>query len=242
MNQQCFRRWLALGSHDDVIKWKHFPHYWPFVRGIHWSPVNSPQKGQWRGALMFPLICTRINGWVNNGDAGDLRRHRAHYDVTVMLGNISWSSTWAQFIIITFISCARRGVSNLHVLDCLFNSLFMLTKMIHQSSAMLRLWGNPTLTIGFPHKRSVLRIAFTSYYNTMHYGDVIMGTIASQITSLIIVCSTVYSGADQRKDQSSAPLAFVRGIHRGPVNSPHKGPVTRKMSPFNDVIMITEIL
>ena len=50
--------------HDDVIKWKHFPHYWPFVRGIHRSPVNSPHKGQWRGALMFSLICVWINGWV----------------------------------------------------------------------------------------------------------------------------------------------------------------------------------
>ena len=49
-------------SHDDVIKWKHFPRYWPFVRGIHRSPVNSPHKGQWRGALMFSLICARING------------------------------------------------------------------------------------------------------------------------------------------------------------------------------------
>ena len=48
------------------------------------SPVNSPHKGQWRGALMFSLICARINGWVNNGEAGDLRRHRAHYDVIVM--------------------------------------------------------------------------------------------------------------------------------------------------------------
>ena len=71
-------------THDDVIKWKHFPRYWPFVRGIHRSPVNSPHKGQWRGALMFFYICTRINAWVNNGEAGDLRRHRAHYDVTVM--------------------------------------------------------------------------------------------------------------------------------------------------------------
>ena len=71
-------------SHDDVIKWKHFPRYWPFMRGIHRSPVNSPYKGQWRGALIFSLICTRINGWVYNGEAGDLRRHRAHYDVTIM--------------------------------------------------------------------------------------------------------------------------------------------------------------
>ena len=70
-----------------------------------------------------------------------------------------------------------------------------------------------------------------------HYDDVIMSVIASQITSLTIVCLTVNSGADQRKHQSSVSLAFVWGIHRWPVNSPHKGPVTRKMCPFDDVIM-----
>ena len=58
--------------------------YWTFVRGIHRWPVNSPHKGQWSRALMFSLICAWINGWVNNRDAGDLRRHRAHYDVTTM--------------------------------------------------------------------------------------------------------------------------------------------------------------
>ena len=71
----------------------------------------------------------------------------------------------------------------------------------------------------------------------LHYSDVIMDVIASQITSLTIVCSTVYSDADQRKHQSSASLAFVPGIHRWPVNSPHKWPVTRKMYQFDDVIM-----
>ena len=65
-----------------------------------------------------------------------------------------------------------------------------------------------------------------------------MSAMASQITSLTIVHSAVYSGADERKQQSSAPLAFVRGIHRSPVNSPHKWPVTRKMFPFDDVIMV----
>ena len=64
-----------------------------------------------------------------------------------------------------------------------------------------------------------------------------MGVIASQITSLRIVYSIVYSDADQRKHQSSASLAFVQGIHRGPVNSPHKWPVMRKMFPFDDVIV-----
>ena len=83
--------------------WRHqmetFPRYWPFVWGFHRSPVNSHHKGQWRGALMFSLICAWINGWVNNGEAGDLRRHRTHYDVTVM-------KTWDS------VSCQLKGVHN----------------------------------------------------------------------------------------------------------------------------------
>ena len=76
---------LMHSLHDGVITWKHFPRYWPFVWRIHRSAVNSPHKGQWRDALMFSLICAWINGWVNNGEASDLKRHRAHYDVTVMI-------------------------------------------------------------------------------------------------------------------------------------------------------------
>ena len=71
-------------NHDGVIKWKHFPRYWTFVWGIRRSPVNSPHKGQWRGALMFSLICAWICSWINNREACDLRRHRAHYGATVM--------------------------------------------------------------------------------------------------------------------------------------------------------------
>ena len=61
------------------------PRYWPFMRGNHWWPVNSQHKGQWRGALMLSLICVWINGYVNNREGGDLRRHRAHYDVDEMM-------------------------------------------------------------------------------------------------------------------------------------------------------------
>ena len=75
--------WAWFG-HDDVTKWKHFPRYWPFVRGIPWSAVDSHHKGQWRGALMFSLICTSTKDWANNPYVGDLRRHGVHYDVTVM--------------------------------------------------------------------------------------------------------------------------------------------------------------
>ena len=77
---------------------------------------------------------------------------------------------------------------------------------------------------------------------TRHYSNVIMGAMASQITNLTIVYSTVYSSTDQRKHQSSASLAFVRGIRRWPVNSPHKWPVTRKMFPLDDVSMERDVL
>ena len=81
--QNCNKaRWSM--NHDDVIKWKHFLRHWPFVRGIHRPPVNSPHKGQWRGTLMFSLIYAWINGWVNNCEAGDLIRHVGHYDVILM--------------------------------------------------------------------------------------------------------------------------------------------------------------
>ena len=86
----CSNRWQDLHQakslyNDDVMKWKHFPRYWPFVRGNHRPPVDSPHKCQWRGALVFSLICAWTNGWGNNRDAGDLRRHRAHYEAIVML-------------------------------------------------------------------------------------------------------------------------------------------------------------
>ena len=82
--QYLIQEWYVI--HDDVTKWKHIPRYWPFVRGIHRSPVNSPHKGQWRGALIFSLNCAWINAWVNNHEVGDSRHHCAHYDVMVMFG------------------------------------------------------------------------------------------------------------------------------------------------------------
>ena len=114
----------------------------------------------------------------------------------------------------------------------------------YQCSKLLSRWeGNPPLTSGIPSQRSGMRKTFPCHDvvihvdGEIHYSDVIMSTIASLITSLTIVYSTVYSDADQRKYQSSALQAFVWGIHRGPVNSPHKWPVKRKMFPFDDVIM-----
>ena len=90
---------------------------------------------------------------------------------------------------------------------------------------------------GVMHRPTIWKLVWDYISSVNKYSDVIIGAMAFQITSLTIVYSTVYSGADQRKHQSSTSLAFVRGIHRWPVNSPHKGPVTRKMFPFDDVIM-----
>ena len=77
--------WSAISIVIDDVTKGHFPRYWPFVRAIRRSPVNFPHKDQWRGPLIFSLICTWIKGWVNNRKAGDLRRHRTHYGVTVMV-------------------------------------------------------------------------------------------------------------------------------------------------------------
>ena len=87
------------------------------------------------------------------------------------------------------------------------------------------------------HPMGLIWLFIRFLISLFHYNDVIIGAMASQITSLTIVYSTVYSGADQRKHQIPASLALVWGIHRLPVNSLHKWPVTRKMFPFDDVIM-----
>ena len=106
--------------------------------------------------------------------------------------------------------------------------------------SLCNIWGCAFLAYSF-----LLRWLWESVYfifsSANHYNHVIMDAIVYQITSLTIVYLTIYSGADQRKHQSSKSLAFVRGIHRRPVKSPHKGPVTRKMFPFDDVIMIASM-
>ena len=88
--------WPSKVSHLDVIKWKPFPRYWPFELRIHVSPVNSPHKGRWRGALIFSLAWT--NGLVHKRYAGDLRRNRTDYGVTEICLN----------------------VYGLHILDCVY--------------------------------------------------------------------------------------------------------------------------
>ena len=178
--------------HDDVIKWKHFPRYWLFVRGILQSLVDSPHKGYRRGALIFSLICPWTNGWANNRDAGDLRRHQTHCDVIVMY----------------FPDTSELLVEDVHV----------------PKSAML---GEENK--GFYYLMSELPQERLCIAN--------IDAAAAEWMFEETRAYAVYSGADQRKHQSSASLAFVQGIQRWPVNSPHKWLVTRKMFPFDDVIM-----
>ena len=111
-----------------------------------------------------------------------------------------------------------------HILQCCFNVVLLLVKW------SWRIWVRSVVI--WPQQQGACCV-----HISLHYGDVIMGAIASQITSLTIVYSTVYSDADQRKHQSSASLVFAWGSHRGPVTSPHKWPVMRKMFPFYDVII-----
>ena len=156
-------------AHDDVIKWKQFPRYWPLVRGIHRS------------------------------------RHRAHYDVTVML------STAILKFVLSRVLCFPSCLVELYHLQYIREDMH-------------------TMLLCFA-------LLWTQVITSAHYSDVIMGAMASQIITHTIGYSTVYSGADKKKHQSSASLAFVRGIHWWPMNSPHKWPVTRKMFTFDDVVM-----
>ena len=128
---------------------------------------------------------------------------------------------------------AKNNLTHLGPLVLTWFSLEWLSNYTHHN-----VWGE--ITYPSPNfnvcTKSLYMIILTSE-PIGHYNDVIMGAAASQSTSLKIVCPTVDSDADQRKHQSSASLALVRGIHRSQVNSPHKWPVTRKMFPFDDVIM-----
>ena len=125
-------------THDNVIRWKHFPRCWPFVRANHRSPVNSPHKGKWRGALMFSLICSWIKGWVNIGEAGDLRRNRAHYDVTVMsILDVCTMTNLIAFVVLPFV----LSFSSKTLTDCsvtVFNNNNNIIIMLHLYSANLK--------------------------------------------------------------------------------------------------------
>ena len=125
----------------------------------------------------------------------------------------------------------RHGVSNHRQLGCGFFSKVLCGE--YTDVRWIFLIQGPVMLKMYPCDMTPSRIPTEG----LNYSDVIMSAMAFQITSVMVVNWTFYSGADQRKDQSSASLAFARVIHRWPVNSPHKRPVTRKMFPFDDVIM-----
>ena len=147
---------------------------------------------------------------------------------------------------LTVVTCAKLWYDEIIEIKIKANDFLRLDAWTHKSKGHFPRWHatncvylSPLHTI-LPSCTTFLRhmACGTNYVHTTHYTDVIMDARASQITCLTIVYSTVYSGADQRKHQSYASLAFVWGIHRWPMNSPHKGPVTRKILPFDDVIVV----
>ena len=207
--------------------WNIFPRYWPYVRGIH------RHKGLWRGALMFSVKCVWIKSWINNREAGDLRRDRAHYDV-MNRTSIKTQHKYHNMLNPPIKRCfSNETFENQHKIVQSYRITFIFIQdatSVTEFKSLLSKWTESTFQCGCSIFMSTL-----NYFN--NYDDVIMTMLASQITSLPVVCSIVYSDVNQRKHQSSASLAFVREIHRGPVNFPHKWPVTRKMFPFDDVIM-----
>ena len=160
----------------------------------------------------------------------------------------------------TLLICAlTRGVKHIHdavlctvailsLKPSYANDIYINICLYFNESAMANSWSYGRIKgIISMHMSIIFFLRYTQLvvcnilHMLFHYDDVIMGAIASQITSITIFYSIVYSDIDKRKHQSSASLAFVRGIHRGPVNSSHKWPVTRKMFPFDDVIMLFSI-
>ena len=184
-----------------------------------WIPLT---KGQWCGALMFPLFLAWTNCWTNNRVPGDLRCLNTHVTNVIHFFShdtyVNSCALWYASICILcypYLPLIRwQATAYINYGNFNFNNLKFLNVNCEE-------WILTNLYI-------ICSITVTYF---------IMSAMESQITSLMIVYSTIYSGADQRKHQSSISLAFVQGIHRWPVNSPHKGPVTQKMFPFDDIIM-----
>ena len=185
--------------------------------------------------LMFFFICARIKGWLSNRDAGDLRRHRAHYDVTVMvLARSQWEFVPVHLLICCLVSHADviEGVNGRVLLRAIHAanqaiiirvieegeriSIFMQPFSWQHYPVSLKTRTSSLLSLSSGLQLSSLKVECHAdeFVVNYHYDDVKMGAIASQIISLTIVYSTVYSDPDQRKHQRSASLAFVRGIHR----------------------------
>ena len=222
--------------HDDVIKLKHLPCYWSFLSGIHRSLVDSPLKVQWRGGLVFSLIYAK--GWANKGDAGDMTRHCAHYDVSVMVSlalSGLLSNTKTPYVLNVDCELTKDthiklfgesyGVPILSISEnidrvitaphCIRHLSFQLQQQrycsgmgCHETWRQRPIPKNGAdghkLAENSQHCSESEKTGWRLLTPTpTNYNDVIVCAIASQITSLTIVHSIVYSDADQRKHQSS---------------------------------------
>ena len=143
LHKSCSCTFKASEIHKSVlsasIQWWHCSRYWPFVWGIHRSPWNSPHKGQWRGALMLYLICAWINVWINYRETGDLRRHRAHYDVTVMTLPVL-SHKWHFRTTLTFKKESRLRLRNTKVNKSYFRAKLFERKIKRKTRVMYDKW------------------------------------------------------------------------------------------------------
>ena len=220
---------------------------------------------------MFSLICTRLNGWVNNGEAGDLRRHRSHYDVTVMYILFYCFDVPPRSLCHSQCMCRKRATSQYKREHCrlvvvIFIPFFW--TILTTSAEDLTPWSCDTLrwrhnehdSVSNHQPHDCLRKLYSGADHRKHKSSESLVFVRGIQDLTPWSCETLrwrhnehdsvsnhqphdclrklYSGADHRKHKSSESLVFVRGIHRGPVNSPHKRPVTRKMFPFDDVIMM----
>ena len=172
---------LVKRIHDDVIKWKHFSCYWPFVQGIHRWPVTSPHKGQWRGALMFSLICAYVNGWVNNHEDGDLRRHRADCDAIVMVWkkghNVSWNHA---YLYINTVECRYNAVQYRKILPEWLRAEYQSDAGFPKHTLTGELWG----VFCEHYWENWLRYNGTAMYSNCTFPEVINQTTAIEFLAL----------------------------------------------------------
>ena len=180
-----------MAQHGGVIKWKHFSRYWSFVRGIHRSPVNFHHKGQWRGALMFSLICAWTNGSVNYRDAGDWKSRRAHHDVTVMNLNKArrnqvhiWTCSISKELPENQISILRE---NRLLTKLVWNPIF--TKCNHSWLTLFILKTTPFWTLsGYDESTIIQPVSYLCIYLSGH-----MSINARNSVSKTRLCCIVFS-------------------------------------------------
>ena len=229
-------------SHGDVIKWKHYPRYWRFVRGIHRSPVNSPHKGQWLGALMISLMCVWINGWVNNGETGDLRRYRAHYEVTVMKWypiqiyqlNCVTQSRWL-ICLSPFPSWWIIVMTQTENIDYIWVIISIANRLI---SEHFHAYDVPC---GWLQRRKMQKMLVRKYFDDRLGLSITITSHGRHVVSNHRSLKCLFNSLCRpisKKHESPHYWPFVGNSSVTAEFPPHRGPVTRKKLTFYDVIML----